>query len=241
MDQDRLISSGRSSRMWLGFAATVFSLLFLAGQAEAKKVEICHFPKGNPANVKRIKVGKKAVAKHIANHGDNLAGTEICGDQIDNDCDGLVDEIEDEVCDGIDNDCDQSIDEELELGECVAGEGTCEAEGDLSCVEGELICDAEPLEPSDEVCDGLDNDCDGETDNDPVDLVVCSLDGVGECLDEVTETCVEGPDPVRWRSRRRGPAGGSGGVLRKRARRRLRWLHRRRRRELPGVARPDRV
>ena len=36
---------------------------------------------------------------------------EVCGDGIDNDCDGEVDEVE-EVCgDGVDNDCDGEVDE----------------------------------------------------------------------------------------------------------------------------------
>lgn len=146
--------------------------------------------------------------------------TEIC-DQIDNDCDGEVDEgnvceIEEcnrstagsscsvgvgacqvtgttvcteagavcdaipgtpsnEICDGIDNDCDGAIDEDgvcrnnqcdsEQIGNpCVVGTGACQGSGFVSCVENTLICDAQATEGSSEVCDSLDNDCDGEVD-----------------------------------------------------------------------------
>ncbi len=43
---------------------------------------------------------------------DRTVATEICDDNIDNDCDGIVDEITNEICyDNADNDCDGSIDE----------------------------------------------------------------------------------------------------------------------------------
>lgn len=48
---------------------------------------------------------------------------------------------------------------------CTVGEGGCEAEGATVCGEDGPECNAQPGEPTDEVCDdGLDNDCDGETD-----------------------------------------------------------------------------
>ena len=70
-----------------------------------------------------------------------------------------------ERCDGDDNDCDGRIDEGDPGGgdECVTGdEGVCGA-GRLTCSRGRLTCGAEQR-PSVDLCDGVDNDCDGRTD-----------------------------------------------------------------------------
>lgn len=77
-----------------------------------------------------------------------------------------------EVCDGIDNDYDQVIDEgELwtNLGQsCSVGVGACATQGsyicDVNSPTGAAICSAIAGAPSQEICDGLDNDCDGQTD-----------------------------------------------------------------------------
>ena len=63
----------------------------------AAKVRVCHVPPGNPGNAHEIVVGAPAVAAHLA-HGDHLGAcarvctAEACGDGLDNDCDGSVDE-----------------------------------------------------------------------------------------------------------------------------------------------------
>ena len=73
-----------------------------------------------------------------------------------------------ERCDGEDNDCDGMTDETFDLlgTECSVGVGACEAQGRYVCSEdGQgVVCDAKPKEPSQETCDGQDNDCDQETD-----------------------------------------------------------------------------
>jgi hypothetical protein len=74
-----------------------------------------------------------------------------------------------ETCDGQDNDCDGSIDEDFsQKGQaCTVGTGACERAGTLVCNGSGtgLSCDASPGSPATEICDNVDNDCDGQVDD----------------------------------------------------------------------------
>jgi hypothetical protein len=95
-----------------------------------------------------------------------------------------------EYCDGRDNDCDPAIDEDFpDLGEaCTVGLGACARAGVRICAGGDAgtVCDATPGAPAAEICNDLDDDCDGTVDEglvgccEPGETSPCGAD-VGVC------------------------------------------------------------
>lgn len=74
-----------------------------------------------------------------------------------------------ELCDGLDNDQDGSIDENFPLkgSVCTVGVGACARTGVWVCNAAGtgLVCSVTAGTPSAEICDGIDNDCNGVIDN----------------------------------------------------------------------------
>ena len=84
-----------------------------------------------------------------------------------NDADPAINSSALEFCNGIDDDCDDSVDEETQSVLCPLAEGVC-ASTIASCAGGMLTCGqaeyGELYEVEERLCDGLDNDCDGGSD-----------------------------------------------------------------------------
>ncbi len=93
-----------------------------------------------------------------------------------------------EICDGVDNNCNGSVDEGFPglAGPCSAGLGACVASGVNVCNPanraGPPICNAMPGSPTSELCDGIDNNCNGSTDETFAGLGTACTNGLGVCL-----------------------------------------------------------
>ncbi len=96
-----------------------------------------------------------------------------------------------ERCNLRDDDCDGAVDEAFpQLGaRCSAGVGLCNEAGLFACGPDGVVCNAAPHPPRDEVCNGLDDDCDGETDEGSAD---CCVPGEARACGVETGACAAG-------------------------------------------------
>jgi RHS repeat-associated protein len=100
----------------------------------------------------------------------------------------------DATCNNIDDDCDGRVDEDFVAsptgGTC--GVGACLRQAVQACVSGAVTSSCAPGSPaaSDTSCNGIDDDCDGQTDEDYVGTPVAC--GVGACAATGTTVCSAG-------------------------------------------------
>jgi streptogramin lyase len=95
----------------------------------------------------------------------------------------------DVICNEIDEDCDGNIDEDYVATPNSCGLGACASIGQLICSNGTVVNTCTPGSPRTEVCDGVDNNCNGVADEDLTQQ--CGVSDIGACQ-YGTQTCGNG-------------------------------------------------
>ena len=107
-------------------------------------------------------------------------------------CEGEI-RAKEELCNDQDDDCDGQTDEDFtDKGTpCQRGEGACLAKGNMVCAKdgNNTTCDATPNQPTLELCNDKDDDCDGQIDETFADKGERCEIGTGACLRTGTLEC----------------------------------------------------
>ena len=141
--------------------------------------------------------------------GECQAGTQLCRNNASIRCENAVTPT-DEVCDGLDNNCDGAVDNNAPCPAgsfcdgpkgcvvrvsqdgaqraCGSDEGECQ-QGTQLCRNNAWLGCENAVNPADEVCDGLDNNCDGAVDNNAPCPAGTFCDGAKGCVQRI---CLDG-------------------------------------------------
>jgi hypothetical protein len=98
----------------------------------------------------------------------------------------------DTTCNGVDDDCNGSVDDAFVVTTVSCGVGACAATGSITCDHGQPSngCHAGTGATSDTTCNGVDDDCDGSTDEDYLPQSMSC--GIGACARNGETRCQNG-------------------------------------------------
>jgi hypothetical protein len=127
----------------------------------------------------------------ITNGFGSCPGVQVCDGAQGFVCHGQMPAME--ICDGIDNNCNGMVDEGfVGLGQaCTAGVGACLRYGANACnsTHNGVTCSAVAGAPTTELCNHIDDDCDGVVDNGFPTLGMACSAGVGVCTRYGSNVC----------------------------------------------------
>jgi len=161
----------------------------------------------DPVTLATVPVGEVCVGRGVCGAGtvecDPATGEAVCSSEPG----GSAAQSGHEICDGLDNDCNGLTDEELPpwegpggqraalgepcgVGACAGGVAVCGEDGEVTC--STIGAASQGVEH----CDGVDEDCDGETDELPGLLAACSYAGVCAGHGALDAVCAGAPAPL---------------------------------------------